>query len=87
MNDEKASLIKMVNQISINNLYHGNDEAAAEQVATHLKKFWARRMKQQIIAYAQADGSELNSVSRLAVARLEAMSDTVRDWEQTSDAG
>ena len=39
-------------------------------VATHIKKFWARSMKQQIINYAESDGLELSPVSRLAVKRL-----------------
>ncbi|MGM8851927.1 formate dehydrogenase subunit delta [Salinicola halophyticus] len=82
-----APLIKMVNQIGANNLHHGDDAQAAELVATHLKKFWARSMKRQIIDYADTDGSELSPVSRLAIARLKTMSSTVKDWEETSDAG
>ncbi|WP_245392567.1 formate dehydrogenase subunit delta [Salinicola halimionae] len=82
-----APLIKMINQIGANNLHHGNDAQAAELVATHLKKFWARSMKHQIIDYANTDGSELSPVSRLAIARLQTMSTTVKDWEETSDAG
>ncbi|ARS52147.1 formate dehydrogenase subunit delta [Kushneria konosiri] len=87
MNDPTVPLIKMVNQISLNNRYHDSDEAAAEQIAGHLKKFWARDMKRQIIDYAEQDGSELDPLSRLAVSRLKTMSDVVRDWEETSDAG
>ncbi|WP_232823935.1 MULTISPECIES: formate dehydrogenase subunit delta [Salinicola] len=82
-----APLIKMINQIGANNLHHGDDAQAAELVATHLKKFWARSMKRQIIDYAEADGSELSPVSRLAIARLKTLSSTVKDWEETSDAG
>ncbi|WP_342596083.1 formate dehydrogenase subunit delta [Salinicola lusitanus] len=82
-----APLIKMVNQISANNLHHGDDTQAAELVATHLKKFWARPMKRDIIAYADTNGSELSPVSRLAIARLKTLSSTVKDWEETSDAG
>ncbi|WP_239023802.1 formate dehydrogenase subunit delta [Salinicola corii] len=82
-----APLIKMVNQISANNLHHGDDAQAAELVATHLKKFWARSMKRQIINYADTDGGELSPVSRLAIARLKSMSTTVKNWEETSDAG
>ncbi|TBW58229.1 formate dehydrogenase [Marinobacter halodurans] len=62
----------MINQISDNNLHHGEAEHAAEMVATHLIKFWARSMKDQIISYAENDGSELNQVSKLAVERLKA---------------
>jgi len=78
MSESTASLIKMINQISANNRHHGDDAQAAEQVATHLKKFWARSMKRQIIAYADTDGSELSPVSRLAVERLKA-------WYQPSE--
>lgn len=71
MSDQQLQhLIRMVNQISANNLHHGDEEQAAEVVATHLRKFWARSMKQQIIEYAEADGLELSPVSRLAVKRL-----------------
>ncbi|MCM5705511.1 formate dehydrogenase subunit delta [Larsenimonas salina] len=85
--NEVDVLVKMINQISINNRHHGEDAAAAEEVAHHLKKFWARRMKQQIIEYAEKDGADLNDVSKLAVARLKALSDEVESWPQTSDAG
>lgn len=71
MSDQQLqNLIKMVNQISANNLHHGDEEQAAEVVATHLRKFWARSMKQQIIDYAESDGRELSTLSRLAVKRL-----------------
>ncbi|WP_438765907.1 formate dehydrogenase subunit delta [Kushneria sp. TE3] len=87
MNDPTTPLIRMINQISLNNRHHDSDEAAAEQIAGHLKKFWARDMKRQLIDYADTDGSELDPVSKLAVERLKTMSDVVRDWEETSDAG
>ena len=71
MSDQQLqNLIKMINQISMNNLHHGEEHQAAEVVATHIKKFWARSMKQQIINYAESDGLELSPVSRLAVKRL-----------------
>ncbi|BES69549.1 hypothetical protein RE428_05670 [Marinobacter nanhaiticus D15-8W] len=69
MSDQLHHLIKMINQISTN-LDHGDKHKAAEAVAAHIKKFWARSMKQQIIEYEDIDGSELNQVSRLAVAQL-----------------
>ncbi|WP_457809426.1 formate dehydrogenase subunit delta [Kushneria sp. EE4] len=87
MNDPTTPLIRMINQISLNNRHHDSDEAAAKQIAGHLKKFWARDMKRQLIDYADTDGSELDPVSKLAVERLKTMSDVVRDWEETSDAG
>lgn len=69
MSDQLQHLIKMINQISAN-LDHGDPNKAAEETATHLKKFWARSMKQQIIEYADSDGSDLNAVSKLAVEQL-----------------
>lgn len=71
MTDEQLHhLIRMVNQISANNLHHGDEGEAAHVVADHLKKFWARSMKAQIIAYARDDGAELSPVSRLAIRQL-----------------
>ena len=60
----------MINQISDNNVHHGDAEATAAVVANHIRKFWARSMKRQIIDYALTDGSELNAISKLAVAEL-----------------
>ncbi len=71
MSDQQAqNLIKMINQISINNLHHGDEAQAAEVVAAHIRKFWARSMKQQIIDCVESDGQALSSVSRLAIKRL-----------------
>lgn len=62
------TLIHMANQIAINNAHYG--DAAAERVHTHLKKFWARRMKRQIVDYLHEDGSQLSPLAREAVALL-----------------
>lgn len=62
-----TSLIKMVNQIAENNMYVGDEAEAAQIVATHLRKFWARSMKQQIIEYHQQDGSKFLPVADQAV--------------------
>jgi hypothetical protein len=37
----------------------------------HLRSFWAPRMRREIIAYAQSDGSELLPIAREAIARLD----------------
>ena len=68
MSSQLDSLIRMANQIAANNTHRG--DTAAEYVQTHLKKFWARSMKRQIIAYLQQDGSELLPLARQAVERL-----------------
>ncbi|MCC5881417.1 MAG: formate dehydrogenase subunit delta [Halomonas sp.] len=61
------TLIHMANQIAINNAHYGD---AAERVHTHLKKFWARSMKRQIVEYLHQDGSQLSPLARQAIERL-----------------
>ncbi len=71
-NSQLNQLIHMANQIAANNTHHDDDAEAAQMVASHLKRFWARAMKQQIISYADSDGSALSPVARQAVAELAA---------------
>ncbi|MDW5376999.1 formate dehydrogenase subunit delta [Halomonas sp. HP20-15] len=69
MSDQQLQqLVKMVNQIAANQ--HGEEAQAAQRVATHLQKFWARSMKAQIIAYLDEGGAELTPLAREAVLRL-----------------
>lgn len=69
MSDQQLQhLVRMVNQIAANQ--HGDKAQAAQSVATHLQKFWARSMKAQIIAYLDDNGSELSPLAREAVVRL-----------------
>ncbi|HBM83650.1 MAG TPA: formate dehydrogenase [Halieaceae bacterium] len=71
MNGELRHLVDMANQIATNLRFAAEDDAAAaELVANHIQRFWARNMKMQIADYVQADGAELNEVARLAVAAL-----------------
>ncbi len=63
-------LISMINQISSNNNYKKTDEETAEFVANHVKNFWARSMKKEILQYAEKDGSELSNASRIALTQL-----------------
>lgn len=69
-NAQLNHLIHMANQIADNNTHHDHEDDAVEMVASHLKKFWARAMKQQIVQYANNDGSELNRVAKKAVSQL-----------------
>jgi formate dehydrogenase subunit delta len=63
-------LISMINQISSNNNYKKTDEETASFVANHIKKFWARSMKAQILRYAVEDGAGLSNASRIALTHL-----------------
>ena len=64
------NLISMLNQIADNNNYKKTDEETAMIVANHVKKFWARSMKVNIIKYADSDGSQLSPTIKLALAQL-----------------
>jgi formate dehydrogenase subunit delta len=67
---ELHHLIKMANEIGG---FFGQmpREEAISSTAAHLKSFWEPRMRREIIAYAQRDGSELHELARAAVLRLE----------------
>ncbi|WP_299178818.1 formate dehydrogenase subunit delta [uncultured Neptuniibacter sp.] len=69
-NHQLTSLIKMANQIAANNTHIGNETEEATMVANHLRKFWARSMKQQITDYLIEGGEELSPIAKKAVAEL-----------------
>ncbi|WP_036566273.1 formate dehydrogenase subunit delta [Oceanospirillum beijerinckii] len=70
MKTQLEQLIVMINQIVDNNSYGNTPEQTADATAVHLKKFWARSMKHQIIEYLEQDGSELQPAAKLAVQQL-----------------
>ncbi len=47
-------------------------EIAAEGVKNHLLRSWDPRMRKEIIAYCQEDGSELSELVKVAVTKLAA---------------
>lgn len=76
MSDQQLhNLIKMLEQIIANNLHHGSDQQVAAVATDHVHKFWARSMKQIIIAYAEENPAELSNVAQLAITQLEAQMD------------
>lgn len=64
------NLIKMLDQIIANNRHHADDDKVTDVAADHLQKFWARSMKQQVIAYANDNPSELSGLARQTVEKL-----------------
>ena len=63
-------LVTMANDISS---FFGSDpdkDAAVEQVANHLKKFWEPRMREQIRRYVGEGGAGLSAIALQAVKRL-----------------
>ncbi|MCW4151597.1 formate dehydrogenase subunit delta [Halomonas sp. 18H] len=65
--DQSETLIHMVNQIA-HNLQSASDPATG--VKNHLEKFWARSMKERIIACLDAPDCALTPVARQAVEQL-----------------
>jgi len=67
-------LIKMANEIG-SFFTTATAEQASRDVATHLKRYWEPRMRQQIIRYLdERHGAGLSDVARGAVEQLKAES-------------
>lgn len=64
-------LIKMANDIGDFFNAESNKEVAAEGIKKHILRSWDPRMRREIIAYCQQDGSALSELARAAVSRLE----------------
>lgn len=68
-------LVKMVNEISMFFASESPPQQAANDVATHLRRFWEPRMRHQIVShYEERRGEGLNDLARQAVALLAAES-------------
>jgi len=64
-------LIKMANDISDFFNAESNKEIAADGITKHILRSWDPRMRRDIIAYCQQDGSALSDLARTAVSRLD----------------
>lgn len=62
-------MIHNANQIALNFAAFPREEAIAG-VADHLRKFWERRMRRQLVEYAEAGGKGLHELVREAVRQL-----------------
>ncbi|MCZ3386805.1 MAG: formate dehydrogenase subunit delta [Actinomycetia bacterium] len=65
-----VDLVRMVNQIAVNQTHLPDDEAAA-MVAQHLTMFWAPAMQRDLLAAVDAGDADLNEVALRAVRQLE----------------
>lgn len=63
-------LVAMVNDIAAYFAAEPDQEAAAEQVGQHLRRFWEPRMRSAIRSYVEADGVGLSTLARRGVERL-----------------
>jgi len=62
-------MIHRANQIALFFAAYPHDEAVAG-VTDHLKKFWERRMREQIVDYVAKGGGGLHELALEAVKRL-----------------
>ena len=70
-NGELQHLIKMANQIALNQPADLlGEEAAVAATAGHIRKFWAPPMREKISTYLSEGGAELNEVAKKAVLKL-----------------
>lgn len=67
--DELQTLVKMANQIAANFSFHVD---AVDRTVSHLQRFWAPSLRQQIIQHAAAGGAGLDDQALQAVQRLTA---------------
>ncbi|MGA2878238.1 MAG: formate dehydrogenase subunit delta [Bryobacteraceae bacterium] len=67
---ESTSMVHRANQIALFFASYPHEEAVAG-VTDHLKKFWERRMREEIIAYVAHDGKGLHELAVEAVKRLQ----------------
>lgn len=70
MTTTNDSIIKMSNQIADNIGLHLSPEQAADKVCNHIRLFWAKSMKSDLIRYYQEDGDRLGATTKLAVEKL-----------------
>lgn len=60
-------LVAMANDISAFFAAEPDKEEAARGAASHIKRFWDPRMRQQIAAHHRTGGSGLSDVARAAI--------------------
>ena len=70
MTTKYDSIIKMCNQIADNVGTHLSIEEAADKTLNHIRLFWAKSMKEDLITYYKNDGELLNEISTLVVDKL-----------------
>ena len=67
---DRHGLVTMANDISNFFASDPDKDAAVDQVANHLKKFWEPRMRRQIVEHYRAGGTGPTDVAAAGVAQL-----------------
>jgi len=65
------SLVTMANQIADFFVAEAGADAAPQEIAAHITKFWDPRMRTQIIAHAAAGGAGLSQPALAAARQLQ----------------
>ncbi len=65
------SLVTMANQIADFFVSEAGADAAPQEIAAHITKFWDPRMRTQIIAHAAAGGTGLSPAALAAARQLQ----------------
>ncbi len=65
-----ARLVAMANDIAAFFAAEPDAEAAAEQVAGHLRRFWEPRMRKEIRSHLERGGAGLSPLARRGIERL-----------------
>jgi formate dehydrogenase subunit delta len=63
-------LVKMANQIALNMGAWGDEDAVAQQVADHIRRFWTSDMQSQLVALHAKGAAELLPPVGLALDQL-----------------
>ncbi len=63
-------LVKMANDIAVNNAHADSIDAEAQLIANHIRRFWPRAMKDDIARYVRSGGRELLPSAQRAVELL-----------------
>ena len=66
-NTETTHLVSMANDIAANLSFQGD---AADKIADHINRFWAPRMRQLLLEYAQDDGQGLSEALLSALEKI-----------------
>ena len=63
-------LVTMANEIAAFFAAEPDKAEAARMTASHLSRFWERRMRREIVAHHAAGGAGLSDVARAAIALI-----------------
>lgn len=66
-------LVKMANQIGQFFEAEPDQTQAAQDIASHIKRFWDPRMRKAIVTYVETDGKELKDIVNTAIRQHRAL--------------